>query len=88
MPIRLTLHTPINRRRYTDMLAIVRGTFDKVIIVVAFIGYQRLERKAFEQRNRLRFVVAFAARQDKPQRITKCVNGDVNLGGMSAARTP
>lgn len=80
MPIRCTLHAPINRRRHTDMLATVRGTFDKVIIVVTFIGNQRVERKAFEQCDGLRFVMALAARQDKPQRKAKRINRDVNLG--------
>jgi hypothetical protein len=62
----------------------LRGNLNKVVVVIAFISNQRVEPQAIEQLNGLRFVVAFAAGQDKAKRIAEGVNRQMNLGRMSA----
>ena len=85
VPIGFALHAPVDRRRDANPAAALPHKFNKVVVIVAFVGDQSVASETVNQSERLRFVVPFAARQDKPQRIAKSVNGDVNLGRVSAA---
>ena len=62
MPIGRALHAAIDRRRHADLSARADDDFNKVVIIVAFVGDQSFKLEAFNQPGGLRFVVPIAAR--------------------------
>jgi hypothetical protein len=56
--------------------------------VVSLVGDDVAWDKAVDQGFGLRAVVDLAGRRDQPQWIAERVDGDVDLGGQTAARTP
>lgn len=65
-----------------------RQRFDQCVCVVAFIGDQCKRLKAFDQASRLWAVVTLACGQHEAQRVAKCINGYMDLGGEAAATPP
>lgn len=79
LPIGRTLDAAIERRRNANVSARPGGNFNKVVIVVAFVGNQSLELETFNQPDGLCFIVSLAARQDKAQRQSESVNRQMNF---------
>jgi len=59
---------------------------DKIIRVITFIGKREFGSEVFNQAFRLRNVISLAAGQDKPQRFSKRVAREMNLGRKASGR--
>jgi hypothetical protein len=85
VPIIFSLHKPILFRRYYCHNAFGSDQCEQLIRVITLVSEQSLRLEAFNQASRLRRVMTLTGSQKNPQGIAQSINGNVNLGGKTAA---
>ena len=86
MPVIIALSFAIRARRGDRLHPSAFDLMDQLGVVVAFVCQQRLRLAARNQGFGLWAVVTRARRQNGAQRITECINSDMDLGRETAAR--